>query len=83
MDIIARSAPQLGAAIRRTRRQKKLTQDALGKLMHARQATVSKLEAGEPATQLRVLIDALAALDLELVVRPRTKAPAANIEDIF
>lgn len=83
MDTIARSAPQLGAAIRRIRRQKKLTQDALGQLMHARQATVSKLEAGEPATQLRVLIDALAALDLELVIRPRTKASAADIEDLF
>lgn len=51
--------------------------------MHARQATVSKLEAGAPATQLRVLVDALAALDLELVVRPRTKSSAADIEDMF
>jgi HTH-type transcriptional regulator/antitoxin HipB len=51
--------------------------------MHARQATVSKLEAGGPATQLRTLIDALAALDLELVIRPRTKSSAKGIEDLF
>ena len=83
MDIIARSTRQLGAAIRRNRRHKELTQQALGELMHARQATVSKLEAGAPATQLQVLMDALAALDLELIVRPRTKSSVADIEDLF
>ena len=82
MDTIARTPPQLGAAVRRYRRQKDLTQQGLGD-MHARQATVSKLEAGEPATQLRILMDALAALDLELVIRPRTKVSAKDIEDLF
>jgi HTH-type transcriptional regulator / antitoxin HipB len=83
MDRIARTPQQLGAAIKRHRRQKKLTQRGLGEEMHARQATVSKLEAGEPATQLRILMDALAALDLELVLRPRTKVSAKAIEDLF
>lgn len=83
MDIIARSARQLGAALRRFRRQKGLTQRSLGGLMHARQATVSKLESGESGTQLRVVIDALAALDLELVVRPRSKASTQQIEELF
>ncbi len=83
MDTIARTAKQLGAAFRRFRRQKDLTQRTLGGLMHARQATISKLESGEPGVQLRVLTDALTALDLELVVRPRTKAPANQIEDLF
>ncbi|MCK1715412.1 MULTISPECIES: helix-turn-helix domain-containing protein [unclassified Bradyrhizobium] len=83
MDTITRTPQQLGAAIRRYRRQKNLTQGALGNKMHARQATVSKLEAGEPATQLRTLTDALAALDLELVIRPRTKGSVKAIEDLF
>jgi HTH-type transcriptional regulator / antitoxin HipB len=83
VDTIARSAKQLGAALRRSRRQKSLTQRSLGELMHARQATVSKLESGESGTQLRVLIDALAALDLELVVRPRSKASPEQIEELF
>jgi HTH-type transcriptional regulator/antitoxin HipB len=69
--------------VRRYRRQKALTQSKLAELMHARQATVSKLESGQPATQLRVLIDALAALDLELVIRPRTKASAEDIGAMF
>ena len=60
-----------------------MTQDALGKKMRARQATVSKLESGDPATQLRVLLDALAALHLELVVRPRTAASPEDIEKMF
>ncbi len=83
MDTIARSTKQLGAAVRRHRRLRKLSQDALGQKAHTRQATVSKLEAGEPGTQLRTLMDALAALDLELVVRPRSKALVSEIEDIF
>jgi HTH-type transcriptional regulator/antitoxin HipB len=83
MDTIARTPTQLGAGIRRYRRQKNLTQGGLGDLMHARQATVSKLESGEPATQLRILTDALAALDLELVIRPRTKISTEDIERLF
>jgi len=83
MTIIIRTPKQAGAAIRRIRRQQSLNQTELGEKMHARQATVSKLEAGEPATQLRILMDALAALDLELVVRPRSSADNQDIEDLF
>jgi HTH-type transcriptional regulator / antitoxin HipB len=83
MDHFARTPQQLGSLIRRHRRQAALTQSQLGQKMSARQATVSKLEAGEPATQLKILMDALTALDLELVIRPRTKAEPKNIEDIF
>lgn len=83
MTQFARTPQQLGALIRRARRQAALTQGALGAKMGARQATISKLEAGEPATQLRTLMDALAALDLELVVRPRTKTAPKDIEDLF
>ncbi len=83
MDTMARTARQIGTTIRRYRRQKGLTQRSLGNLMHARQATVSKLESGEPGTQLGVLVDALSALDLELVVRPRTKISTEQIEELF
>jgi HTH-type transcriptional regulator/antitoxin HipB len=83
MDTIARTSRQLGAGIRRYRRQKGLTQHGLGEKMLARQATVSKLESGGPATQLRILMDALAALDLELVIRPRTIVTTKEIEELF
>jgi HTH-type transcriptional regulator/antitoxin HipB len=80
---IARTEKQLGAILRRARKHAGLTQLGLGKNIHLRQGTVSRLEAGEPAIQLRTLMEALAALNLELVVRPRSKARAADIEDIF
>lgn len=83
MDVIARTPKQIGAAIRRSRRTLKMTQDALGRKMHARQATVSKLEAGEPGTQLQTLMDALAALELELVVKPRSTVSTDEIADLF
>ena len=82
-DQIARSEKQLGAILRRQRKRVSLTQTELGEKTHMRQATISKLEDGAPATQIRVLVAALAALDLELVVRPRTKSGAADIEELF
>lgn len=83
MSIIARSTRQIGAAIQRHRKTQNLTQSELGARMNARQATVSKLEQGEPATQLRILVDALAALGLELVIRPRTTSSVKELEDLF
>ncbi|MGM4929337.1 MULTISPECIES: helix-turn-helix domain-containing protein [unclassified Tardiphaga] len=83
MDQIARNEKQLGAILRRVRKQADLTQTELGQKLHLRQGTVSRLEAGEPAVQLNTLMAALAALNLELVVRSRTTTEAADIESIF
>ena len=63
-DLIARSEKQLGAILRRQRKRSRMTQTQLGEKIHMRQATISKLEDGAPATQIRVLIATLAALDL-------------------
>lgn len=82
-DQIARNEKQLGAILRRVRKQAGLTQGALGDIIHLRQGTVSRLEAGEPAVQLRTLMAALSALGLELVVRPRSKGSSTDIEDLF
>jgi HTH-type transcriptional regulator/antitoxin HipB len=83
MEHIARNEKQLGAILRRARKQAELTQTELGKKLHLRQGTVSRLEAGEPAIQLSTLMSALAALNLELVIRARTSANASDIENIF
>jgi len=83
IDQIARNEKQLGAILRRVRKKAGLTQGALGDHIRLRQGTVSRLEAGEPAVQLRTLMAALSALDLELVVRTRSKTSAADIEDLF
>ena len=83
MEQIARAAAQLGAALRRRRRSLGMTQSDVSARTHLRQATISRLENGEPKAQLQTVVDVLAALDLELVVRPRTKAGTSWIEDIF
>lgn len=83
MEIIARTPRQLGIAVQRRRKEQNLTQGELGFRMNARQATVSKLEKGEPATQLQTLMNSLAALGLELVVRPRTTSRVEELEELF
>jgi HTH-type transcriptional regulator/antitoxin HipB len=82
-DQIARSEKQLGAILRRARKQAGLTQGALGEQVSLRQATISHLEAGEPAVQLRTVMEVLSALGLELVVRPRSPGRASDIETLF
>lgn len=83
MEQIARTAAQLGSALRRRRRELTLTQTKVGEQTRLRQGTISRLENGEPKIQLQTLVDVLTALDLELVVRPRTKVDTRSIEDIF
>lgn len=81
MDQIARTPKQLGDAIRRQRRKLGLSQTGIRAKTRLRQATISAVENGAPGTQLGTLCDMLAALDLEFVIRTRTKP--AEIEDIF
>lgn len=83
MNQIARTPKQIGSALRRRRRRLGLSQTTLGEKTKLRQATVSAVEAGEERMQLRTLCAVLAALDLELVVRPRSKGAVEDNEDIF
>ena len=83
MDQIARTPQQMGAIVQRQRRKLRQTQHSLGSRIRHRQATISKLETGGPGTSLDTLLDVLAALNLELVVRPRTKGSAEDIEALF
>jgi len=83
MEQIARATEQIAAAIRRERRRCGFTQEQLGAKVKLRQATISKLESGEPATRLQTLLDVMRVLNLELVIRPRTKASAGDIEGLF
>lgn len=80
---IARTEKQLGAILRRARKQAALTQADLGGRIHLRQGTVSRLEAGAKAVQLHTLMEVLSALGLELVIRTRTRGSATDIEDLL
>ena len=82
MEQIARTSRQIGAAIRRRRRRLGLRQGDVGSRTNLRQATISALENGESGTQLRTLINVMAALGLEMVIRERSKA-GADVEDLY
>ena len=79
----ARTAKQIGAIIRRARRSAGMSQAALGAKIGMRQATISKLERGEPATQLVTLLDALSALGMEIIIDKRGRVVAKDLEDLF
>jgi HTH-type transcriptional regulator/antitoxin HipB len=83
MEQIARTAEQIASAIRRERRQKGLTQEQLSEKVQLRQATISKLESSKPAIQLQTLLDVMRALNLEFVIRSRTKASSRDIENLL
>ena len=82
METIARTPLQFGNSIRERRRKLGLSQEQLAAKVGVRQKTVSDIE-GAGTGRLDTLLRALGALDLELVIRPRTKVSASDIEAIF
>lgn len=83
MAELVRSPKQLGVALRRFRRTHDLTQAELAKRAGVRQGTVSQVETGLETVKLSTVMDLLRALDLEVVIQPRTKGSHSDIEDIF
>jgi HTH-type transcriptional regulator/antitoxin HipB len=82
MQAIARTPLQLGNSIRERRRELGLTQEQLAAKAGVRQRTISDIERSA-AARFDTVLRALAALDLELVVRPRTKGSSQDIEKLF
>jgi HTH-type transcriptional regulator / antitoxin HipB len=82
METIARTPLQLANCIRQRRRELGLTQDKLAARVGVRQRTISDVET---SAEVRVdtVLRTLAALDLELVIRPRTKSSSRDIERLF
>ena len=83
MKQIARTPKQIGAIIRRARRNARLTQTELGQRVGLRQATISRIEKGEDETKLSTFLDVLTALGLEIAIDKRTKASSKDLEDLF
>lgn len=80
---IARTPKQLGSLLRQRRIELRLTQGALASRIGLRQSTLSELETSARNVRTGTLLSALAALDLELVIRPRTKGSEKDIEALF
>lgn len=81
-EMIARTPIQLANSIRVRRRKLGLSQEELAQKIGVRQRTLSDIENAKSA-RLDTLLRILAVLDLELVVRERTKSSANDIEAIF
>ena len=82
METVARTPLQFGNEIRENRRKLGMTQEQLAARAGVRQKTVSDIESAGKA-RLDTVMRILASLNLELVVRVRTKGSAKDIEDIF
>jgi HTH-type transcriptional regulator / antitoxin HipB len=83
MPSVIRSPKQLGDAVRRHRRSLGVTQGQVGQEARLRQPTVSALESGSSGVKMETVFAVLAALDLELVMRPRTQASPDDIAKLF
>jgi len=66
------TSPQnLGLILRAARKRKGLSQTEAGKSVGIDQPTLSKIERGESNARLDTLFRLLAALDMELIIKPR------------
>jgi DNA-binding XRE family transcriptional regulator len=54
----------LGTTLQHTRKQKKMTQSQLAKILHSSQSRVAKMETGDPSVSLDLLVKSLFSLGL-------------------
>jgi len=81
MDQIVFSPKSLGSALKRQRKIKKLSQNEAGASFRLDQTTVSSIEQGAPGTRLETLFRMLAALDLEMIIKPKKNTSDQNGEN--
>jgi HTH-type transcriptional regulator/antitoxin HipB len=74
MEQFINSPKSLGNAIKRQRKIKKLSQKEAGSNFNLEQSTLSSIENGVPGTRLETIFRVLAALGLEMVIRPKKMA---------
>jgi len=77
------SPESLGQALRAERKHKGLSQKDVGHSVGMEQHTISKIEKGNPGTELATLFRLLAALDLELTIQPRPKPEVEGKGDLW
>lgn len=68
-----RSPAALGRAIVAARAETGMTQTQLGERARANRYAIHQLESGHQTRAIELIFDTLAALDLELAVRPRQR----------
>jgi len=74
MDFPIHTPQQLADVLRAPRKRLALTQANAGTAVGLRPKTISALESGPERSSVRTLFRILSALELELVLRPKTSA---------
>ena len=82
MQQIVRTSSQLGHAIRQQRQKQQLSQAELASKAVVRQPTISAIENGAPGTRVDTLVNIMAALGVELVMRERSSS-LPPVEEMF
>lgn len=88
-DITLRNAEQLGQAIRLKRKEKGLSQSALAELLGVERKWVIRLEAGNPAAELALVIQVLELVGIQALLldqERKTRAPRAassRLDEVF
>ena len=77
------NSKSLGIILRSARKSKGLNQTEAGRLVGIDQTTISKIERGESNARIDTLFRILAALEMELIVRPREKTSDVNEGDTW
>jgi len=80
-DIILHNAEQLGAAIRLKRKEKKLTQSQLAKLLGAERKWVLNLESGNSKAEIGLILRAIEVLGLRVILIDKTQ-PERGLYDL-
>lgn len=73
----------LGVILKSARKNKELTQAEAGKVVGVDQTTLSNIERGESNLHIETLFRILAALDMEMIVRPRKRSNNQNEGDTW
>ena len=74
MDYLIKTPDQLGAVLKGFRRDRNLTQAQVGGQVGLPQNAISEVESDSGRTSVSRIFKLLAALDLDLVIRPRQRA---------
>ena len=83
MHTTVRSSKELGHALRRKRLKASMTQSDVAKRNGTKQNAVSRIENGDMGRTVSLIFKVLTVLDLEIVIRPRSKSSAEDIETLF
>jgi len=81
MSALARTPEQFGQVLRRVRKDTGISQSDLAERSGLWQETISKIEGGSPGSRLETVMEICAALDLEIVIRRRTKGSSDYLVD--